>query len=86
MYLSVALVRSLHEKKNATSSSTIVSCFFNIIFTFLSLVGATERPSEECSAQPGCPLMCRCTDGIVDCRDKSLARIPPYLPDTATEL
>ncbi|KZS13362.1 SLIT protein [Daphnia magna] len=45
-----------------------------------------EKPSEECSAQPGCPLMCRCADGVVDCRDKSLSRIPPYLPDSATEL
>ncbi|KAI9562208.1 hypothetical protein GHT06_013173 [Daphnia sinensis] len=47
---------------------------------------SAEKPSEECSAQPGCPLMCRCADGVVDCRDKSLSRIPPYLPDSATEL
>lgn len=30
--------------------------------------------------------MCRCAEGVVDCRDKSLSRIPPYLPDSATEL
>jgi len=47
---------------------------------------SSERPPEECSAQPGCPLMCRCNDGIVDCRDKSLTKIPAYLPESATEL
>ena len=47
---------------------------------------SSERPADECVAQPGCPLMCRCNDGIVDCRDKSLTDIPAYLPETATEL
>lgn len=58
-----------------------------ILFPFpFGSAGSAERPLEECTAQPGCPLMCRCTDGVVDCRDKGLTRIPPYLPDSATEL
>lgn len=61
-------------------------CIHSLYFWVDDTTGTTEKPSEECSAQPGCPLMCRCTDGVVDCRDKGLTRIPPYLPDTATEL
>jgi len=67
--------------KAGSESRVLVFFFGRLIYAV-----AAERPMEECSAQPGCPLMCRCTDGVVDCRDKALTRIPPYLPDTATEL
>ncbi|XP_039283306.1 protein slit [Nilaparvata lugens] len=48
--------------------------------------GLAERPSGECRAEPQCPHPCRCADGIVDCREKALTRVPDHLPETTTEL
>uniref|UniRef100_A0A6E8V2R4 Uncharacterized protein n=1 Tax=Anopheles coluzzii TaxID=1518534 RepID=A0A6E8V2R4_ANOCL len=33
-----------------------------------------------------CPHPCRCADGIVDCREKSLNTVPSTLPEDTTEL
>ncbi|CAL1526460.1 unnamed protein product, partial [Lymnaea stagnalis] len=33
-----------------------------------------------------CPRQCRCTDGVVDCRDKGLTQIPENIPESAVEM
>lgn len=48
--------------------------------------GLVERPSGECAADVECPHPCRCSEGIVDCRDKALTKIPDTLPEGITEL
>ncbi|KAK6638540.1 hypothetical protein RUM43_006807 [Polyplax serrata] len=48
--------------------------------------GLVERPSGECEAEQECPHPCRCSEGIVDCRDKALTKVPDMLPDGMTEL
>uniref|UniRef100_A0A182MDH5 Protein slit n=1 Tax=Anopheles culicifacies TaxID=139723 RepID=A0A182MDH5_9DIPT len=40
----------------------------------------------ECGGRSLCPHPCRCADGIVDCREKSLTTVPSTLPDDTTEL
>ncbi|GFQ84248.1 slit homolog 2 protein [Trichonephila clavata] len=54
-------------------------------FDFRCSGSEDERPSG-CSREPMCPHPCSCYDGVVDCRDKGLSRIPDHIPDTATEL
>ncbi|XP_057665442.1 protein slit isoform X5 [Diorhabda carinulata] len=49
--------------------------------------GLVERAiSGECISEPQCPHPCRCADGIVDCRQKGLTKVPDHLPDSITEL
>ncbi|CAG9832668.1 unnamed protein product [Diabrotica balteata] len=49
--------------------------------------GLVERAiSGECTSEPQCPHPCRCADGIVDCRQKGLTKVPDHLPDGITEL
>ena len=48
--------------------------------------GLVERPSGECVSEPQCPHPCRCSDGIVDCQEKALTKVPDHLPDATTEL
>ncbi|XP_043587726.1 protein slit isoform X1 [Bombus pyrosoma] len=48
--------------------------------------GLVERTGSECSAEPQCPHPCRCADGIVDCRENSLTKVPTHLPEDTTEL
>ncbi|XP_039229234.1 protein slit isoform X3 [Drosophila yakuba] len=48
--------------------------------------GLTEHAPMECGAENSCPHPCRCADGIVDCREKSLTSVPVTLPDDTTEL
>ncbi|XP_015606545.1 protein slit isoform X1 [Cephus cinctus] len=48
--------------------------------------GPVERTGSECSAEPLCPHPCRCEEDIVDCREKSLTKIPTHLPEDTTEL
>ncbi|XP_067134486.1 protein slit-like isoform X2 [Centruroides vittatus] len=47
--------------------------------------GVEEAPAG-CNREPLCPHPCKCYDGVVDCRDKGLLRIPDHIPDSATEL
>lgn len=43
--------------------------------------------SSECSsAENQCPHPCSCANGIVDCREKSMTKIPTHLPEDTTEL
>ncbi|XP_071038445.1 protein slit isoform X1 [Parasteatoda tepidariorum] len=48
--------------------------------------GNEEEPPAGCSREPMCPHPCSCYDGVVDCRDKGLSRLPDHIPETATEL
>ncbi|XP_017468504.1 PREDICTED: protein slit isoform X2 [Rhagoletis zephyria] len=48
--------------------------------------GLTENAPMECGMENSCPHPCRCADGIVDCREKSLTSVPVSLPDDTTEL
>ncbi|ALC41858.1 sli [Drosophila busckii] len=48
--------------------------------------GLTEHAPMECGVENSCPHPCRCADGIVDCREKSLTSVPVTLPDDTTEL
>ncbi|KAK3600848.1 hypothetical protein CHS0354_014213 [Potamilus streckersoni] len=43
-------------------------------------------PVRECLSQVACPHQCSCTEGIVDCRDRSLTEVPENIPDDATEI
>ncbi|KAK2586210.1 hypothetical protein KPH14_001469 [Odynerus spinipes] len=48
--------------------------------------GLVERAGSECSAEPQCPHPCKCANGIVDCRENSLTKVPTHLPEDTTEL
>ncbi|XP_025828902.1 protein slit isoform X2 [Agrilus planipennis] len=49
--------------------------------------GLVEKAiSGECISEPLCPHPCRCADGIVDCREKALPKVPDHLPEGTTEL
>jgi slit protein 2 len=49
--------------------------------------GLAERAiNGECISEPQCPHPCRCGDGIVDCREKGLSKVPDHLPEGTTEL
>lgn len=49
--------------------------------------GIEERKEPEgCNMEPMCPYPCSCSDGIVDCRDKGLTKIPDNIPEGTTEL
>ncbi|KAK7794523.1 hypothetical protein R5R35_011285 [Gryllus longicercus] len=48
--------------------------------------GLVERPTGECLSEPQCPHPCRCADGIVDCQEKALTKVPDHLPEGTTEL
>lgn len=58
--------------------------YFNIYCVYSK--GLTENARIECGAVIECPHPCRCADGIVDCREKSLSNVPAELPDETTEL
>lgn len=49
-------------------------------------IGLTENAPMECGGSNSCPHPCRCADGIVDCREKSLTHVPSELPEETTEL
>ncbi|XP_064466119.1 protein slit-like isoform X2 [Ornithodoros turicata] len=49
-------------------------------------VGTSREPLKDCVREPMCPYPCSCYDGVVDCRDKGLTRIPENIPETTTEL
>lgn len=49
--------------------------------------GPTTTMVSECSAEPRCPVPCRCTaEGTVDCREKVLSELPQGIPQKATEI
>lgn len=59
---------------------------FSILYAAVPGAGLTENARIECGAAIECPHPCRCADGIVDCREKSLSTVPNALPEETTEL
>lgn len=50
-------------------------------------LGLVERAlNGECISEPQCPHPCRCANGIVDCREKGLTKVPDHLPEGIIEL
>ncbi|XP_049820372.1 protein slit isoform X3 [Aethina tumida] len=47
---------------------------------------AEHSISGECVTEPPCPSQCKCADGVVDCREKGLTKVPEHLPDGTVEL
>ena len=45
-----------------------------------------DGTSRACSIKPQCPFACACQDGVVDCRNRNLTKIPEFIPENATEL
>lgn len=56
------------------------------IVLFIYSTGLTEHAPIECGGRSLCPHPCRCAEGIVDCREKSLSNVPSVLPEDTTEL
>ncbi|KAI8777255.1 protein slit, partial [Biomphalaria glabrata] len=44
-----------------------------------------NRHAVECVEENLCPRQCRCSEGVVDCRDKGLTQIPENIPESAVE-
>lgn len=65
-----------------TSHVTLATCI-HVIFP---CVGLTEHAPIECGGRSLCPHPCRCAEGIVDCREKSLSTVPLTLPEDTTEM
>ncbi|XP_060527309.1 protein slit isoform X2 [Cylas formicarius] len=47
---------------------------------------AEQAIDGECVSEPQCPHPCRCADGIVDCREKGLTKVPDHLPENTIEI
>jgi hypothetical protein len=58
----------------------------NILSKFSELVDDEIMRSECGAVDMVCPPPCKCNDGIVDCREKMLTKIPNFLPEDITEL
>jgi len=86
----------IKSKPSGLFDVTSEICSFEVCFTLatwllghllhLPLAGLTEHAPMECGIENSCPHPCRCADGIVDCREKSLTSVPVTLPDDTTEL
>lgn len=48
--------------------------------------GLVERPNVECVNEPQCPHPCRCSEGIVDCQGKAVAKVPDHFPEACRDL
>lgn len=58
-----------------------------MLIVIWNLPGLAEKAiNGQCASEPMCPHPCRCADGIVDCREKGLTKVPDHLPDGTTEL
>lgn len=66
---------------NSFVSRNLISCLL-----FLHDVGLTEHAPIECGGKSLCPHPCRCAEGIVDCREKSLTNVPLTLPEDTAEM
>ncbi|XP_039262601.2 slit homolog 1 protein-like isoform X2 [Styela clava] len=47
---------------------------------------STGRQKPKCEMSSYCPSMCKCSNGIVDCRDKGLKSLPVSMPADVTEI
>lgn len=54
----------------------------------LQCSGVDERGETACMAAAAwtCPALCKCVDGIADCRNKKLTAIPAQFPEDTTEI
>ena len=63
--------------------------YIKITVNVISLLGVPEH-IPSCTADVGkrsnCPSGCKCTDGVVDCRNRGLRHIPDNLPIDMTEM
>lgn len=50
------------------------------------VVGMSSYTAPKCGEEPSCPSKCRCTEGVVDCRDLGLTAIPSNLPEDTMEM
>lgn len=71
---------------NTCLNDRIIFYSYITIFFFFFFAGLTENAHIECGIISECPHPCRCADGIVDCREKSITTVPLSLPDDTTEL
>ncbi|XP_076460570.1 slit homolog 2 protein-like isoform X2 [Babylonia areolata] len=53
---------------------------------FKCIPGYDLQRNKECILENMCPRQCRCTEGVVDCRDKGQTEIPDNIPESATEI
>lgn len=53
---------------------------------FKCITGYDLQRNKECILENMCPRECRCIEGVVDCRDKTLTEIPDNIPESATEI
>ena len=56
----------------------------NGYFNFFTGMEINNPP--KCGAKAACPSKCRCTEGVVDCRDLGLTAIPNNLPEDTIEM
>lgn len=70
----------------SSSKSWLLFILIMLFFCIFNIPGLTEHAPIECGATTECPHPCRCADGIVDCREKSLTTVPTALPEDTTEL
>lgn len=52
----------------------------------VSVSSTSCTASASAGVSPSCPEGCKCTDGIVDCRNRGLSAIPAKLPHDMTEI
>ncbi|KAK3799525.1 hypothetical protein RRG08_052709 [Elysia crispata] len=45
-----------------------------------------RRHSTECVEENLCPRQCRCSDGVVDCRQRRLTTVPKQIPESTVEI
>lgn len=48
--------------------------------------GLEHYPSAGCSRSSRCPRLCKCSEQVVDCRDRGLKKLPDLLPADVQEL
>ncbi|XP_069958777.1 protein slit-like isoform X2 [Cherax quadricarinatus] len=48
--------------------------------------GSRREDGSGCPTPPLCPDTCRCSEGIVDCRDRGFTHVPLHIPEDTTEL
>lgn len=80
--VSSSLTMALICINNSFVLSNLLSCLYSIITN----LGLTEHAPIECGGKSLCPHPCRCAEGIVDCREKSLTNVPLTLPEDTAEM
>ncbi|KAH9524858.1 hypothetical protein Btru_028062 [Bulinus truncatus] len=68
--------------------TSVLSCSRNVQICNPYLIDTTfeNRHAVECVEENLCPRQCRCSEGVVDCRDKGLTQVPDNIPESAVEM